>query len=421
MFPPEIFFRIFRHVIWQDILDPLYYSSRWMMTLVRQWKRSSDEYPNFAMRHGFLEILDPLELGICTDSRIDHNGPYSDSPRTMKLISWSLTRNCAQSLTYKHGRPFWDWATINRPEVLRPEMRLAFEFISENITSATANVHLEIAFRYNRYIREVVDAVAAIEHSPGLPGMPDAYDLSRNPTQYKLDPSRNNEVSDEDYKYLLTHLNVRSLTLLTIITQENRLELIQWIVNRVGRRVITPHTVKVAFEWSTRSIIEYITSVNYPKDTRLNHVNVKYADLDLFPSGKRSLSIICSHTMDSHDISPAEQISWLSTHLRRISGYIEFSGTISYEVLKTLCEKFRLKISPALLMSYSASEIHDIAPLLDKLPGIISCHTMSPEKLEALRSHGITIRDKEPSSTTRSPIITWDFSSYTACRHQLPL
>lgn len=384
------------------------------MTLVRQWARARPRYAQLAIVYGFLEILDPLELGICTDSQIRGNNPYSDSPRTVKLISWSLTWISAEALMHKYGKPFWDWATIKVPSILRPEMRLAFEFVTENITPAKANVHLSMAFKYNRYIREVIDAVAAMDYPPNLPGFLDGYDLSRRPTDYELNLSRNDKVSDEDYKYLLTHLSVRSLTLMTVITKENRLELIRWIVNNVGRRVILPHIIKVAFEWSTRSVTEYISSIRDLRCVELNHINVKYEDLDLFPSGSRSLSIICTHNKDS----PAEQIAWLSTHLRRISGYIEFHG-ISCEVLETLCREFRLRISDTLLASYSVSEIHRIAPLLDQLPGIINSSCISPEKLEALRNYNITI--KEITNLTLSPAMTWEFSSYTTYRHQLLL
>lgn len=396
------------------------------MTLVRQWARSRPRYAQLAMRYGFLEILDPLELDICTDGRLHENLARSESTRTIKLIPWSLTKYQATNIVWSTGgRAFWNWANVHKQDIINPMMKLAWEFRPEDVTPMTANDFLEAAFTHNRYTREVVDTVLALNLPVHTATELDCYDFTQGDLpMLGMNISWHLDLQDSDYRYLITSLPIRSKTLMYHLVRTGRVDLIKWIVETIGARVVIEVNASVAFSasYNTRETIKYIISLR--PNCVLNKACVMYEDLDLVPTGDHASIDIIMDTCEKLQASVQQQIEWLSTHLRRITGSIRLAFyQVPCEIFEALCPKFRLGMTNYNMERYTIPEIHRLVACgIDMPKGISASHTNPPEKNEVLHHYfGVHVYNHQVQPDPRSPAISWEFQTYTAHGHQLML
>jgi hypothetical protein len=431
--------KVFPHVDW-SASEGLYYSSRSTMRMVRKWIRSThpSTYADWAMTHGFLEVLDPIELGICTIHSVYRDGKFPvgsfsrpcRAARSVKLYPWAIEEYDIVPLLDRYGRDFWEWIHRPKQESIRreirgisEELRLTFEFQPEMITHRNAQLYLAASLRLGRYMDEVITTIATMR---GRTGTVYVADLSDDVILI-FDP----KIPDSIFRRLAEERLLTPRVIARRLIQYNRLETLRWLVAREGPHIIHPEDVKMVIsEVKGREMTKYLIETlqgffgspsiggDWPVLT-----GVAYSNLDLIPDGD-----IGNIRVDN--ISPEKlSLPWLRQHLHRTACIIEFADMIPAETFLALHQEFgsRVSLSDWMLVGYSEEELSRIVDSLVSAGGTTGDMCVpadtSPEKVIILRRycHG-TIRPYR-TGKPKTPLESWDFSQWhrEAARHQVSL
>ena len=376
-----------------------------------------------AILNGFLEILDPVELGICTDPKLKGDVYSCRSVRSIKMLPSMVRPYQVEGLVSKYGRDFWKWARDHNIAGWHHEMCLAFEFPQGLVTPESAERCLQLAFIYGRHMEEVIDAVASLE-SPVMTGIPHYRRFWTTPLTgnnigyYDMQIRWHSGIPHSTYVKLIRTLPITSDNLVIALIEFSQLETLRWIVDWFGHKYVLPIQACRAFALSERSTVEYISKTIPHIDFEGSYV--RYDLLDLVPASAKGLIKIMSIPPDR---SWTEQAEWFTIHLSRCPGVrIEFPATVGYELLEILCSRFgtRINITIWALWSYEFPDLRKVLKCLKraghpKLTNVSLSAGTSSEMSRLIQrycSDEVKIVEALPSNTS-SPVNTWDFSQYT--------